>query len=373
MLSIDQLFYGMMLPSGNDAAYTLAEFFGRILKDRKYLEATEDDPRAAGPSPFSQATSAHSPYIKCFLLEMNFYAYKLGLSNTFYDSPHGLMNKHNTSCAADVAKLIRECMIGGTPTRRRRLEELGSYLGSSELRSTTELKETRTQTSGWLQQTYRRVVGTKRHDTTAVVPTEVITAAGKKQAKNKKKAANVESGADESKPESQEPIRKIKLKTRKYRWENTNKLLNVEIDQNPEPVQASAQKSSGLGDSLSHVPFGLKQSPERRAPYTGGFIIGCKTGITQAAGPCFAGFYENEELGIRLAVIVLHSQTSDLRWHEIRQMLRWAHQCDRGQIRRKKHRRKINVQSHEVQREKDVRNARYFKQCKDIQKNILGL
>jgi len=28
VLSVDQLLYGMMLPSGNDAAYTLAEYFG---------------------------------------------------------------------------------------------------------------------------------------------------------------------------------------------------------------------------------------------------------------------------------------------------------------------------------------------------------
>ena len=28
VLSLKQLFYGMMLPSGNDAAHTLAEFFG---------------------------------------------------------------------------------------------------------------------------------------------------------------------------------------------------------------------------------------------------------------------------------------------------------------------------------------------------------
>ena len=36
ILTIDQLLYGMMLPSGNDAAYALAEFFGKVLKDTKY-------------------------------------------------------------------------------------------------------------------------------------------------------------------------------------------------------------------------------------------------------------------------------------------------------------------------------------------------
>jgi D-alanyl-D-alanine carboxypeptidase len=35
-LSLHQLFYGMMLPSGNDAAYTIANYFGEILYYEKY-------------------------------------------------------------------------------------------------------------------------------------------------------------------------------------------------------------------------------------------------------------------------------------------------------------------------------------------------
>lgn len=31
MLSVEQLFYGMMLPSGNDAAQTLALYFGAFM------------------------------------------------------------------------------------------------------------------------------------------------------------------------------------------------------------------------------------------------------------------------------------------------------------------------------------------------------
>lgn len=34
ILSVDQLYYGMMLPSGNDAAYTLAEYFGQLIIDK---------------------------------------------------------------------------------------------------------------------------------------------------------------------------------------------------------------------------------------------------------------------------------------------------------------------------------------------------
>ncbi len=31
VLTLKDLFYGMMLPSGNDAAFALAEYFGRLL------------------------------------------------------------------------------------------------------------------------------------------------------------------------------------------------------------------------------------------------------------------------------------------------------------------------------------------------------
>jgi D-alanyl-D-alanine carboxypeptidase len=34
-LSVDQLIYGLMLPSGNDAAFALAQHFGRIIMNLK--------------------------------------------------------------------------------------------------------------------------------------------------------------------------------------------------------------------------------------------------------------------------------------------------------------------------------------------------
>lgn len=66
-----------------------------------------------------------------------------------------------------------------------------------------------------------------------------------------------------------------------YRWENSNKLL-------------------GNMDGL----------------------IGCKTGITNAAGPCFAGYYEKGSM--KLAMILCHSKSMDDRWVEIRNMVEWV-------------------------------------------------
>ena len=41
---------------------------------------------------------------------MNINAKKLLMSNSNFDSPHGLVNKHNFSCAHDIALLIESAM-----------------------------------------------------------------------------------------------------------------------------------------------------------------------------------------------------------------------------------------------------------------------
>ena len=51
-------------------------------------------------------------------------------------------------------------------------------------------------------------------------------------------------------------------------------------------------------------------------------IIGCKTGITNAAGPCFAGYYEKD--GLKLSLILCHSNTLEDRWVEIKQMVEYV-------------------------------------------------
>jgi D-alanyl-D-alanine carboxypeptidase (penicillin-binding protein 5/6) len=74
-VALQTLLYGLMLPSGNDAAVALAE-------------------RAAGGS------------LSRFVARMNDEARKLGLSCTHYVSPYGLEDA-NRSCAADLAKLAQ--------------------------------------------------------------------------------------------------------------------------------------------------------------------------------------------------------------------------------------------------------------------------
>jgi D-alanyl-D-alanine carboxypeptidase (penicillin-binding protein 5/6) len=72
-VSLQTLLYGLLLPSGNDAAVALAQ-------------------HVAGT-------------VKRFVAEMNSEAATLGMGCTHYSSPSGYYNTHNYSCAADLAEL----------------------------------------------------------------------------------------------------------------------------------------------------------------------------------------------------------------------------------------------------------------------------
>ena len=72
---LETLLYGLLLPSGNDAAYALAQ-------------------HVAGTA-------------SAFVARMNQEAASLGMSCTRYSSPSGYYNERNYSCAADLAELAR--------------------------------------------------------------------------------------------------------------------------------------------------------------------------------------------------------------------------------------------------------------------------
>ena len=84
---LGDLVYGLMLPSGNDAAYALAEFFGRLLACKKGF--------------FTMTKRLE----RLFIREMNRVASSLGMGNTEYKNPHGLSVRKNKSTARDVGTL----------------------------------------------------------------------------------------------------------------------------------------------------------------------------------------------------------------------------------------------------------------------------
>lgn len=107
LICVEKLLYGLMLPSGNDAAFALAQYFGYKLYLKRYGPA--DIPKIK-----SFQFDYHPYYAKYFLREMNFYCNKYGLSCTYFDSPHGLQNVENVSNAADMAKLTAIAMQNET-------------------------------------------------------------------------------------------------------------------------------------------------------------------------------------------------------------------------------------------------------------------
>ncbi|MFI1830152.1 D-alanyl-D-alanine carboxypeptidase family protein [Streptomyces sp. NPDC020412] len=88
-LTVRQLLYGLMLPSGCDAAYALAETFG------------------TGNSPNERTRS--------FVAKMNAKAASLGLKKTKFDSFDGISQRgQNYTTAADLTKLARHAYANGT-------------------------------------------------------------------------------------------------------------------------------------------------------------------------------------------------------------------------------------------------------------------
>jgi D-alanyl-D-alanine carboxypeptidase len=89
VVTMEQLLYGMLLPSGNDAAHAAARVVGA-----KIANTDLDSPEA----------------IPAFVGEMNQLAADLGLSNTQFQNPVGLNEDGHYSTARDLSVLATEIM-----------------------------------------------------------------------------------------------------------------------------------------------------------------------------------------------------------------------------------------------------------------------
>ena len=80
--SVLQLLYGLMLPSGNDAALALARWGGKVLgADYKH-----------------------------FIALMNKFALELGMKSSTFGNPHGLPHPNSASTAEDLSILVAKCL-----------------------------------------------------------------------------------------------------------------------------------------------------------------------------------------------------------------------------------------------------------------------
>jgi serine-type D-Ala-D-Ala carboxypeptidase (penicillin-binding protein 5/6) len=83
---VKNLLYGLLLPSGNDAATAFAEHFGARMETAKLTPKGTD------------------PFV-LFVAEMNRRAGELGMKSTGFANPHGLTSPTHLSTASDMAKL----------------------------------------------------------------------------------------------------------------------------------------------------------------------------------------------------------------------------------------------------------------------------
>lgn len=88
-ISVRELLYGLMLPSGNDASVAFAEHFGSRLapSEKKYASSYD-----------------------AFIGAMNEAAKELGMDKTTYKNPHGLPAEGHQSTAGDLLKLSQAAM-----------------------------------------------------------------------------------------------------------------------------------------------------------------------------------------------------------------------------------------------------------------------
>ena len=84
-ISVGELLYGLMLPSGNDASVAFAEFFGGRLSGKEDCTAEQS--------------------YDLFIGLMNATAKQLGMNDSHYVNPHGLTAKGHLLSASDLAKL----------------------------------------------------------------------------------------------------------------------------------------------------------------------------------------------------------------------------------------------------------------------------
>ena len=101
IVSVQDLYYALMLPSGNDAAVVLGECIGTLLiyKDLNILKPKKLPELVIVPKDKSEES------ITRFIKEMNRTANSIGMEMTYFASVHGLMNNRNISTASDIGLL----------------------------------------------------------------------------------------------------------------------------------------------------------------------------------------------------------------------------------------------------------------------------
>ncbi|CAD8146297.1 unnamed protein product [Paramecium pentaurelia] len=115
ILSMEDLLYGLMLPSGNDAAVLIAQAIGTIIlfqQQNKRLDLKLIDIEQLSAEGYYYNHEFRFQYcpIEVFIKQMNKYSQQIGQQNTQFACVHGLANEDNYSCCNDIITLSIECL-----------------------------------------------------------------------------------------------------------------------------------------------------------------------------------------------------------------------------------------------------------------------
>ncbi|CAK70730.1 unnamed protein product (macronuclear) [Paramecium tetraurelia] len=102
ILSLVELLYALMLPSGNDAAISIALHFGSILNTQRKQKIASYITCDTIQGFYDDTQMSN---MNRFVRQMNENAMKLGMRDSQFSNPHGLSSKANKSTASDMCRM----------------------------------------------------------------------------------------------------------------------------------------------------------------------------------------------------------------------------------------------------------------------------
>jgi D-alanyl-D-alanine carboxypeptidase (penicillin-binding protein 5/6) len=135
-LAVGELLYGLMLPSGNDAAVAIAEHFGKRFAEK--AKSNGDVQQEGSVDAFAS-----------FIGEMNRRAEKIGMASTHFENPHGLPADGHQTTARDLARLAHAAFANphfrnlvSTPQHGATVDSVTGYKRNVVWRNTNQLLKT---------------------------------------------------------------------------------------------------------------------------------------------------------------------------------------------------------------------------------------
>ena len=107
MVTVNDLLHGLLIKSGNDAAYTLACYAGMYIQNNTFIPFNENkfDGKYALPSTYDYSEKDAIKYISTFINFMNINARIMGCETANFSTPDGYDDEHQRVTAIDLAKI----------------------------------------------------------------------------------------------------------------------------------------------------------------------------------------------------------------------------------------------------------------------------